>query len=269
MKVLVFTDLDGTLLDAETYSAGKAAAALLFLAEKNIPVIPCTSKTAEEVKEICAGLQLTGPFIVENGSAIFWPENFFPGSDEPGQTEEGWRVTALGKPYKTLLVFFEELRRRSPVHLIGFHQADMAAIREWTGLSEHQAALAKKRRFSEPFLAPSGEPLPKALFEYAAQEGYRIVQGNRFYHLLSNTDKGRAVRAVAERFRQNGFPKLQTMGIGDSPNDFTMLQAVDIPVLVKKTDGSYAAGAETIPNLWRSKGIGPKGWQESIFHFIQ
>ncbi len=269
MNVLLFTDLDGTLLDAETYSAAKATAALQFLRQKEIPVIPCTSKTAEEVKEIRQKLHLDGPFIVENGSAIFWPEYYFKNNNYSGKAETDWKVTSLGKPYATLLTFFEELRRQSALPLLGFHEADIQTIRNWTGLSGHQANLAKKRQFSEPFIVRSGDPLPENLFDYARQKGYRILRGNRFYHLLSNTDKGRAVRTVADMYRQNGFPSVQTMGIGDSPNDFAMLQAVDIPVLVKKADGSYAAGAEHIPRLWRSRGVGPEGWQESIFRFIK
>ncbi len=266
---LVFTDLDGTLLDAQTYSAAQASAALEFLRENTIPVIPCTSKTAEEVKELCDSLKLNGPFIVENGSAIFWPGQFLRENKFTENTKEEWDVTVLAKPYTVLLTFFEELRRQSPVGLQGFHEADIQTIRNWTGLSGQQAVLAKKRQFSEPFVVQSGEPLPEGLFVYAAQKGYRILRGNRFYHLLSDTDKGRAVRAVVERYYQNGISSVQTMGIGDSPNDFAMLRAVDIPVLVKKTNGSYATGAETIPNLWRSKLIGPKGWQESIFRFIK
>ncbi len=269
MNILLFTDLDGTLLDAKTYSATKATAALRFLRQKEIPVIPCTSKTAEEVKEIRRELQLNGPFIVENGSAIFWPDHYFTKNKYSEETEPGWHVTTLGKPYAALLTFFEELRRHSALPLLGFHEADPQTIRDWTGLSEHQANLAKKRQFSEPFIVRSGAPLPKHLFEYAQNKGYRILQGNRFYHLLSDTDKGRAVRAAVDMYRRNGYTSVRTMGIGDSPNDFAMLQAVDIPVLVKKANGTYAGGTEQIPRLWYSKGVGPDGWQESVFHFIK
>ena len=45
----IVTDLDGTLLD-HSYSWEPARTTLRWLQEQQIPVIPCTSKTAEEVR---------------------------------------------------------------------------------------------------------------------------------------------------------------------------------------------------------------------------
>ena len=46
----VVTDLDGTLLD-HTYDWTPAETTLRWLQQRGIPVIPCTSKTAEELYE--------------------------------------------------------------------------------------------------------------------------------------------------------------------------------------------------------------------------
>ena len=43
-KYWIVTDLDGTLMD-DNYDIGPAKKTLKMLAEMNIPVIPCTSKT--------------------------------------------------------------------------------------------------------------------------------------------------------------------------------------------------------------------------------
>ena len=47
----IYTDLDGTLLDHETYSAEAARAVLHSLTEQGIPIVPATSKTYSEVSE--------------------------------------------------------------------------------------------------------------------------------------------------------------------------------------------------------------------------
>lgn len=75
-KTLVFTDMDGTLLDHHTYSFDAAKPALNALDEKNIPVIPTTSKTFAELQPLRKSIGLDGPFIIENGAAVFIPHGF-------------------------------------------------------------------------------------------------------------------------------------------------------------------------------------------------
>ena len=67
---IVFTDLDGTLLDHETYDHSPAQPALAALAARDIPVIPVTSKTSDELRPLMADIGLAGGFIAENGAVI-------------------------------------------------------------------------------------------------------------------------------------------------------------------------------------------------------
>ena len=68
-KWWVVTDLDGTLMDHQ-YDWSPAEPAIRRLQQVGIPVIPCTSKTAEEVIRFRHELDLHDPFIVEKGGAI-------------------------------------------------------------------------------------------------------------------------------------------------------------------------------------------------------
>ena len=68
-SIWVVTDLDGTLLDHH-YCWDAAKPTLAWLKQVGIVVIPCTSKTAEEVERFRIDANLDGPFIVENGGAI-------------------------------------------------------------------------------------------------------------------------------------------------------------------------------------------------------
>ena len=65
----VVSDLDGTLMDHH-YNWSAAATTIQSLQQQGIPLIPCTSKTAEEVREFRTSAGLSDPFIVENGGAI-------------------------------------------------------------------------------------------------------------------------------------------------------------------------------------------------------
>ena len=73
---VIYTDLDGTLLDHDNYGLGPAGAVLLEMLARNIPVIPVTSKTHAEVQLLCHTLEMTGPFVVENGAAIWVPQTW-------------------------------------------------------------------------------------------------------------------------------------------------------------------------------------------------
>ena len=66
-KTLVFTDMDGTLLDHHTYSFDAAKPALNALDEKNIPVIPTTSKTFAELQPLRKSIASTVHLLLKMG----------------------------------------------------------------------------------------------------------------------------------------------------------------------------------------------------------
>src|SRR4029434_2576627 len=88
---LVITDLDGTLLDHETYSWEAAHAAVDQLRRRDIPLILCTSKTRAETEDWRKELGNEHPFIVENGGALLIPVGYFrftiPFSNHSGDCE--------------------------------------------------------------------------------------------------------------------------------------------------------------------------------------
>lgn len=64
--LLVFSDLDGTLLDSHSYDWQPAAPWLSRLREANVPVILCSSKTSAEMLYLQKTLGLQGlPLIAE------------------------------------------------------------------------------------------------------------------------------------------------------------------------------------------------------------
>jgi mannosyl-3-phosphoglycerate phosphatase len=76
-KLVIFTDLDGCLLDRETYSFEPAQAALRLIREKEIPLILVSSKTRVEIEEYRRRLKNGHPIVSENGGAVFIPKDYF------------------------------------------------------------------------------------------------------------------------------------------------------------------------------------------------
>ncbi|MDK2782156.1 MAG: mannosyl-3-phosphoglycerate phosphatase, partial [Archaeoglobi archaeon] len=74
--IVIFTDLDGTLLD-ENYSFEDAEDVLEEIKRRSIPLIFCSAKTRAEQEYFQRLMGISDPFIVEDGSAIYVQKGYF------------------------------------------------------------------------------------------------------------------------------------------------------------------------------------------------
>jgi mannosyl-3-phosphoglycerate phosphatase len=100
-KTIIFTDLDGTFLDEKNCSFRESLPALRVAQERGIPVIFCSSKTRAEIEHLRKATEADDPFIVENGSAIYAPEGYFPFTVEDSMSRDGYDVIELGESYNS------------------------------------------------------------------------------------------------------------------------------------------------------------------------
>lgn len=268
-KLIIFTDLDGTLLDYSAYSFEPALQGLKLIREKNIPLIFCSSKTKKEIEYYREKTKNNHPFIAENGGGIFIPKEYFDSGLEVPEfkitEEDNYLVIRLGAKYSNIRKAVKELISEG-FDIKGFGDMTPKELAEFTNMSEKEAEMAKERDFDEPFIykGPSYK-LPKLLGSIN-KKGFRFTQG-KFYHILGSSNKGMAVSILINLYK-NKFGEIKTIAIGDSPNDIPMLQMVDHPVVVQKFDGSYDFRIN-VPNLAKADGIGPVGWNQAITLLIK
>jgi mannosyl-3-phosphoglycerate phosphatase family protein len=263
MKTVIFTDLDGTLLDPKTYSFAEALPALDLIRERDIPLVLCSSKTRAEMEVYRKRLHNKDPFVSENGGAIFIPAEYFV-SHTGGVVRGDYVVRALGTPYDTIREAFVRLREGTQVAVKGFGDMTDEEIASLTGLTRDEAALARSREFDEPFIFEHGPD--EGFLRAVEKSGLRWTRG-RLYHLMGNHDKGRAVRII-KKWYESERGKLVTIGLGDGFNDLPLLAAVDHAVLIRKEDGSFDPRVD-IPGLIRAKGIGPEGWNRAVVDLLK
>jgi mannosyl-3-phosphoglycerate phosphatase family protein len=267
-KRILFTDLDGTLLDYSTYSFENASPALELLRRRDIPLILSSSKTKGEIEHYRRKLANHHPFIAENGGGIFIPKNYFDPAplSLPFEVfeETAYSVVRLGAKYEDLRNALESLRSRG-FRVRGFGDMTVEEISKISGLSLFEAALSKERHFDEPFIFEGDEADARGLLAEITALGFRSTRG-RFFHILGDSDKGKAVSLLTGLFR-NRFGPVVTIALGDSLNDLPMLEAVDVPVVVQKKDGTYEPEMD-VPNLIRAEGIGPEGWNRAVLALI-
>lgn len=266
MKQIIFTDLDGTLLDSETYSYEKSLAAINRLKENDIPIIFCSAKTRAEQEIYRRELRLVHPFIVENGSAIFIPRAYFPFPFDYHKAVDDLLAIELAIPYSRVRKLLAKIRKENGFRFKGLGDMSAAEVAEITGLNIEFAKLAKQREYDEPVkFDPSGEKDISKFLEKLGEAGLNWAYGGRLHHVMAGGDKGKAVEILIGLYRKI-WGKIRTAGLGNNLNDLPMLSQVDIPILVQKRD--YSWEEMNLPRLRKVQGVGPEGWSRAIIEIF-
>lgn len=260
MKRILFTDLDGTFLNHHDYSFEEALEAIDKVKEYEIPLIFTTSKTKSEVERLQQQVGITEPFIVENGAALFIPEDYQGFDLSSLQSYDEKRVMVFGQAYSKVLEFYRTYRKE--FGMVGFSDMSDQEVGDVIGLDQHSVLLAKQRDFTEPFLLKDERKLEE-LQRLAQGYQLKITKGGRFYHLMGELqDKGVAVTETIDLFESCYHTSVNSIALGDSQNDLEMLERVDVPIVVKKHDGSYLETG--LQEVQKSTFEGSKGWNEMV-----
>ncbi len=266
MKQIVFTDLDGTLLDPQTYSYEKSLPALNQLKEHGIPVIFCSAKTRAEQEIYRRELGLSHPFIAENGGAVFIPRHYLPFAFDYHKSVDDLLVIELAIPYHRVRKLLSKIREKHSFTFRGFGDMSASEIAEITGLEIEFAKLAKQREYGEPVkFTPSGKKDISNFVTELGRVGLNWTYGGQLYHVTGGSDKGKAVKILIGLYRKM-WGEVRTVGLGNSLNDLAMLAQVDIPILVQTADGGWED--MDLPRLYKVRGIGPEGWSNAVTQLL-
>jgi len=241
--MIVFTDLDGTLLEEDGALGPAARAVVDELRARRIPVVPLTSKTRRELTHWLDVLEAGDAGAFENGAGIL----------RMGESE----VFPAAVAARELRLVLESLRRHTGLPLFSFEEIPDGSMTRLTGLSHEEAARARSREFDLPFAAPAD--LPERLTGSVLPAGVRLTRGGRFWHLSGDHDKGGALRVLSARL--GGGP---TLGLGDAPNDAPFLRLVDRAILVPRASGVDPALAVLVPEAARAEEPAGAGWAAAV-----
>lgn len=268
-QYFIFTDMDGTLLDHSTYSHEPADKMLQHLRQSNIPVIPTTSKTYAELILLRQQIGLDGPFIIENGAAIYIPVNFLRYQPEQTQLKNGFWVRQFTSPKSHWLKLLSKVSPDFKGCFEQFSTMTIGQICEATGLTEENAKLAAQRQFGEPILWLGSQSQKEQFVAALKEAGAAPLEGGRFIHASGDCDKGIALNWLMQQFRlQQPDTEAISIALGDSQNDIAMLESADIAVRIlspshpppelKRTDRIYTSTLQ-----------GPAGWNETLSQILQ
>ncbi len=138
-----------------------------------------------------------------------------------------------------------------PVVLASHHSADeLIALQQGLGQAH-------------PFISEGGATMhvPNGYFAdlqdlWPEDETWHVVP-------LGAPDIGRAVRLLVSLFQVSGADIL-SVGLGCSWNDRVLLEAVNVPIIVRSDGPDQARLQRRIPGAYLTGATGPAGWQEAI-----
>jgi mannosyl-3-phosphoglycerate phosphatase family protein len=266
--LLVFSDMDGCLLDHFSYSYAAAKPALEKLKELTVPLILTSSKTIAELAALSAELDLGAPYIVENGAGVIIPDGYFtvmPG----GLIESGGQWLKSFGPGRTEIISkLQRVRAAGDFSFRGFADMSSSEVAACTGLTEQQAALARKRQFTEPILWQDSESRWQDFAQRIGEQGLYSIRGGRFIHISGGGDKGLALHWLRNCYHQEYDSEPVVMALGDSENDVGMLAEADFPVVVRSPVHAPPAVTGRDDILVTDK-VGPEGWNIAVLERLQ
>jgi len=257
--MLVFSDLDGSLLDHDTYDWQPARPALDALRKRDIPLILVSSKTLAELEDYRSQLGLRHPVVAENGAAMHIPAEYFPTSTTllPGTVTRAQLQSA-----------YKAIKLTNAFNCEAFYELGVAGIIRETGLTKQQAMRANDRKASEPILWLDSDERAAKFEQELNALGLHCIKGGRFLHLMGNTDKDRAVRHLLDAYSHK-WPSsaLLSVSLGDGPNDLGMLATTDIAVIIPgKHKHRMILNAQN--RILRPTSPGPAGWNEAMLTLL-
>ena len=258
-KILIFTDLDGSLLDKETFKFDVIKDFFKELVRNGIIIIPNSSKTEAELLDFNEQNNLDLSFIAENGSSIHRLNKIH--QNLPDKIIISRTIDEIRNIYEeNISLDFEN----KITHILELEREKQQKI---LGLPLDKIKLAIKRDHSIPIKFNGTESEKNEFTKILKNSGLTIQTGGRIMNVCDNVNKSIAMSKALQLIRKQLDDEVITIGVGDNENDIEMIEQTDYPCLVKNKN--FDSSLINIDNLIKSDEPSPKGWSDVIKTALQ
>ena len=251
--ILVFTDLDGTLLHRDTFKFDTIKDYIKSLVNKGIIIIPNTSKTEKEIEKFNNELGVELPYISENGSSI-----------------HGLNLINVNFPNKIILsrereelikIFIDKVPEHLRNKCIQISKLSKKEQEKIFGQKDDNLKNAMNRKYTSPFLFNGDKIEKNKLLKILGSNSLTLQAGGRVINLCDNINKVKSMNKVIKILKKTE-DKIKSIAVGDNYNDLDMLKNCDIPCLV--FNDKFKLEQINIDNLIFSNMPSPEGWADVI-----
>ena len=258
-KIIIFTDLDGSLLDKKTFKFDIIEDYFKELISSGIIIILNSSKTESELLDFNKQNNLNLSFISENGSSIHGLNKIH--QNLPDKVIISRSKNEIQKIYDKNISL--DLKNK----IVPILELNIDEQKEIFGLPLDKLSLATKRMYSIPVLFKGTDIDRNNFFKVINDIGLTAQSGGRIINVCDNTNKSKAMFKTLQLLKKELNTEIITIGVGDNENDIEMLRQVDFPCLVKNEN--FDSSLINIDNLIRSNEPSPKGWADVIKTTLQ
>jgi len=253
VKVLIFTDLDGSLLHRDTFKFDEIKEYLKEIISEGILIIPNSSKTEKEILEFNDELGINLPYISENGASIDGLDLL--NKDLPQQLILSREKEILFNIFKKTVS--SDLQNKCK-WLSDMDEKNKSLI---LGLKYQKIQSALDRKYTIPFIFNGSKNEKKELTKIIKNTGLLLQEGGRVIHLTDKVNKAKALQVFVRFFKKNN-KNVKTIAVGDNYNDLEMLKTADFPCLV--FNDKFTLDEIPIKNLITTNKPSPEGWADVI-----
>lgn len=261
LKVIVMTDLDGTLLDHATFQYEAVKSFMTELLDSGIRIILNSSKTQTELEYFCNGFGRKLPFISENGAAIHNPESLFDSSaNGPNFCQN------FGKPVSELMrIWTNNISIGLREQCLFLDETERSVQASCLGLTGEPLDRAMTRDYSKPFVFKGTDSEFKALQKKANECQLSVLRGGRVCNLSALHDKATSMHAIRD-LTHSRSDEVVIIGVGDSDNDLSMLEAADVACVIPRNNQPplMVEKNKTCKRVIYASQVAPLGWQEAV-----
>ena len=230
-SIVVFSGVDGVLRSPHTTAFTRAAAALRQLADDDTALVLCSGKTRAELEFVQQKLDITHPFICENGGGVIIPNGYFE-FDVPNARNIAWcQAVEFGRPYTDVVDILHRTADRLRIAIVAFSDMSIEDVARECQLPLLQARLAKLRECEELFrlIDPSATARSR-LFKALDAASLRPREGGRFDRVGAPVDSKAGVNLLTGLYRRSRGD-LITVGVTHTTPGDNLLRLVDHAIM--------------------------------------
>ena len=252
-KILIFTDLDGSLLHRDTFKFDSIKDFIVSLVNQGITIIPNSSKTEKEIEKFSEELGVKLPYISENGSSI-----------------KGLNLINANFPNKIVLsrekeelikIFNDKVPEQLKNKCIEISKINKKEQEKIFSQKDDNLKNALNRKYTLPFLFKGDKTEKNKLSKILSSSSLTFQEGGRVVNLCDNINKVKSMNKVIKILKKTE-DKIKSIAVGDNYNDLDMLKSCDVPCLV--FNDKFKLDQINIDNLIFSNMPSPEGWADVI-----
>ncbi len=262
-KVIIFTDLDETLLKDNKFNHKILNNFIKTLLKKEYEIIPVTSKTYLEVIDLLKQIKYKLPFSVENGAAYYFPIN----------NSKDYLYKKIVNPHavkkNTIKKIFNKSIFKSYLsHLKFIENLSIVEQKKITKLNSKQLKDFNSREYSIPVLITGDKYFKKKFEETLFKYNLKIVFGGKLNNISGLHSKLNSLIFFSNKYKQRlRNKKIIIISLGDNQNDIEILNNSNYSGIVKNNIYKIV-NLKKKKNIFRSFTEAPFGWVEVLKKII-